>query len=194
MSDRGRRLGAAGLVPLSEGTGCSGYGGMWGGMALDCALLAGCAGGSPPPLNADQTSAPRTDPALAQTATAPPAAWSNAAVAADPAVLQRRRQAIAEMAEVYPSYRTIFWLQLINAKLAGPFEWGGRTIYCVSAQLWSPIGSAPTTVFRVERSSNGMERLTGASGGLFECANANYGPFPELEEARTKRRKRLGLD
>jgi hypothetical protein len=167
---------------------------MWCSLALACALLAGCAGRSPPALTADQTSPPRAEPAAAQAATAQPVAWSNAAVAADPAVLQRRRLAIAEMANGYPSYRTISWVQLINAKLAGPFEWGGATIYCVSAQLWSAIGSVPTMVIRVQRSSNGTERLTGGSGGLFECTTANYGPFPELEEARTQMRKAHGLE
>jgi len=167
---------------------------MWSSIALVCTLLVGCAGGSSRPLTADQTSPPKAEPAAAQAATAQPVAWSNAAVAADPAVLQRRRQIIAENVEVSSAYRTIVWVQLINAKLAGPFEWGGQTIYCASAQLWSAIGVVRVTVIRVERSSDGSERLTGATGGLFECTNANYGPFPELEEARAKRRKRLGLD
>jgi hypothetical protein len=187
MSDCVRRLRAAVLVRLSEAVGFFS-------MALACVLLAGCAGGTPPPLTADQTSPPRVEPATARAATAQPGTWANAAVTADPAVLQRRRQIIAENVEVSSAYRTIVWVQLINAKLAGPFEWGGRTIYCASAQLWSAIGTVRTTVIRVERSSDGSERLTGATGGLFECTNANYGPFPELEEARAKRRKRLGLD
>jgi hypothetical protein len=181
-------------VRLSAGLGFSRYGAMWSSLALVCALLAGCVGGSPPPLAADQAAPPIADPARAQAANSQPVVWTPAPIAADPVLLQRRRQLIADLVEGYPDYRTIVWVNLLNARLAGPFEWGKRTIYCVSAQLWSAIGSTPTMVVQVQRSGDGSERLIAATGGLFECTGADYGPFPELEEARAKRRKRLGLD
>jgi hypothetical protein len=163
--------------------------------ALACLVLAGCAGaGGNPQLASGEKSPPKADSAAAETAAAGSSAASAAALAADPAAIRHRRQAIAEMVQNDPDFRTLFWVPLINAKLAGPFEWNKRPIYCASAQLWNAIGPVETMVIRVERSSNGIERLTGRTGGLFECMNANYVPFPELEEARAKERKARGLD
>jgi hypothetical protein len=174
---------------------------MWSSMALVCALLAGCAGGRPPPLAGDQAASPTADPiamqAAAGTSSTPPAATLDAS----PALLQRRRQAIAEMLEVQPAYRNIFWAQLIDAKLSAPFEHtyksqfttGSRTqtIYCASAR-YNVLGLPIPAVIRVTRLSNGFEKLEAESPTIFECEDANYGPFPELERARAERRKRMG--
>ena len=203
MHDRVLRMRTAALVRLSK-LGFSRHGGMWGSMALACALLAGCAGGSRPPLTADQIAAPKADPAATQATADGSSTPSTGLLDASPALLQRRRQAIAEMLEALPAYRNIFWAQLIDAKLAGPLEHTDRsifttasrtsTIYCASAG-YSVLGlpSPPRiAVIRVTRLSNGFERLESSSAGIFICNNPNYGPFPELEQARAERRKRMG--
>jgi len=193
----------AALVRLSK-LGFSRHGAMWSRTALACALLAGCAGGSPPPLTADQIAPPKADPAAAQAAAGGSSTPSTGLLDASPALLQRRRQAIAEMLEALPAYRNIFWAQLIDAKLAGPFEHTDRsifttasrtsTIYCASAG-YSVLG-VPTipriAMIRVSRLSNGFEHLEATSPGILTCSNANYGPFPELEQARAERRRRMG--
>jgi len=66
-----------------------------------------------------------------------------------------------------------------------------QTIYCASAR-YSVLGLPIPVVIRVTRSSNGFANLEARSPGIFECDDANYGPFPELEQARAERRKRMG--
>jgi hypothetical protein len=96
-------------------------------------------------------------------------------------------------------YRTLFDVKLINAKLAGPFPYKVRndlfssethtvTFYCAKTEfeflgIQSPSRMA---LIRVGQSSNGSERLHAKISNYFpfECGNANYGPFPELEQAR----------
>jgi hypothetical protein len=169
--------------------------------ALACLVLTGCAGaGGNPQLASGENSPPKVDSAAAETA----AAGSAAALAADPALLRRRRQVIAEMLEGQPAYRNIFWAQLIDAKLAGPFEHTDKsifttasrtlTMYCASAR-YSALGVSTLpidAVIRVIPLSNGFERLEARRPGIFECNNPNYEPFPELEQARAQRRKRMG--
>jgi hypothetical protein len=154
------------------------------GVALAGFLLAGCAGAN---LSGGQSSPPRLDSAAQRLAAA-----SAGTLAADPASIHRRRQALAELVNGYPDFRTISWVRLIDAKLAGPIERNKSTIYCASAQLMGFLGPVETMVIRVERSNDGTERLDGWSGGLFECMNANYGPFPELEQERARQRKAHG--
>lgn len=47
-------------------------------------------------------------------------------------------------------------------------------------------------MIRVMPLSNGSEQLKARNPSIFECGDANYGPFPELEQARAYRRKLLG--
>lgn len=92
-------------------------------------------------------------------------------------------------------------------KLAGPFQYTQRTtlftnetridtLYCASAQLdvLSLIPAIKNAVIRVVSSGNGSERLIATIPNRYvaQCANVNYGPFPELEQLRTQRRKALG--
>src|SRR4051812_7179433 len=81
----------------------------WYGLALACVLLAGCAGtGASPPVASEETSPPKADAAMAQAAGAGSGAASAGAVAMDPASLQRRRQAIAQMLERTFYFRTLY--------------------------------------------------------------------------------------
>lgn len=172
------------------------------GLALACLLLAGCAGaGGSAPLASDGSSPPKAGPAASQTTAGGSTTSSASTLDASPVLLQRRRQAIAEMLEAQPAYRNIFWAQLIDAKLAGPMEHtytsifttSSRTltIYCASAR-YSILGLPIPAVIRVTRLSNGYEHLEARSPGIFECDDPSYGPFPELEQARAQRRKLMG--
>jgi hypothetical protein len=179
----------------------------WCGLALACLLLAGCAGtgAGPSPLASEETPPPKADPAAALAAAAGSGAASAGAMAADPALLQRRRLAIAAMLERHFAYRTLFDVKLINAKLAGPFEYAEKslftaktwtsTLYCTSVQLDVALSIIPvvrTAVIRVVPSGNGFERLNARNQSPFECGDAKYGPFPEIEQLRARRRKALG--
>ena len=182
----------------------------WCSLALACLLLAGCAGAgaSPAPLASEETPPPKADPAAALAAVAGAGAVSAGAVAADPALLARRRQTIAAMLESNIAYRTLFDVKLINAKLAGPFQIKKRnflfssethteTLYCASADFDVPWIHAVrrNAVIRVAQSSNGPERLYARIPLNYyppECGDAKYGPFPEMEQLRAKRRKALG--
>jgi hypothetical protein len=176
------------------------------GLALTCLVLAGCLISSAGPTLAasDEKTSPKSDPAVARNAAVGPTV---VVVYSNSGLLQRRRQAIAQMLEGNFAFRTLFDVKLINAKLAGPFshkyrnflfstETHTETLYCASADLDVPWIHAvrKTALIRVGQSSNGTERLYGKVSNYFppECGDANYGPFPELEHVRARRRKALG--
>jgi hypothetical protein len=111
------------------------------------------------------------------------------------------------MLERSPVFRTLFDVKLINAKLAGPFPYKARTalfsaqyrehtLYCAKADFDVPWIHAvgKNALIRVGAFVNGAERLYATVSNLtpFECDKANYGPFPELEQARARRRHALG--
>ena len=168
-------------------------------------LLAGGLGLNAIPTRAanDENLSPKQAPAV----TRPAAAEVADGTTSNPVVLQRRRQAIAQLLEGSLVYRTLFDVKLINAKLAGPFPYKVRnalfssethtvTLYCAKAEFVFLGIQSPTrtALIRVGQSSNGSERLIATVSNYFPpaCGNANYGPFPELEQARARRRKALG--
>jgi len=183
------------------------------GLVLGCLLLAGCAsaGGSPSPVAGEPSLSPKADPA-AQTAAGPEAKLAHAAAvaAADPVILQRRRQTIARMLEDSIAYRTILDVKLIDAKIAGPLAYSMKglfsstwtepiTIYCVTAQLDIPWFHTfrRTSVIRVKKADDGSEVLRAATGinqEPSECSGTDRGylPFPEMEQLRAARRQALG--
>jgi hypothetical protein len=102
----------SGLFTISKGRRMSS------GLALTCLLLTVCAAAAGN--SREENSPPKTDPAAA------PAARLGAAapVVADPTVLQRRREAIAQMLEKNMAYRGILddgVPRLVEVKLGGPF-------------------------------------------------------------------------
>jgi hypothetical protein len=172
-------------------------------------LLAGCLGSSAGPSLAagDEKASPKSDRAIATTPATGSAAAAAGAVSSNPVVLQRRRQAIAQLLEGSLAFRTLFDVKLINSKLAGPFPYKVRnalfssethteTLYCAKADFDIPwihaIGKI--AVIRVGEFRNNSERLyvTIPKYYPFECRKADYGPFPELEQARARRRHALG--
>jgi hypothetical protein len=178
---------------------------MLGGLAVASLLVAGSAarGGQPPP-TAQRKSNPEMGSPVTRAGSAGSATATAGAPAVDPASLRRRREAIAHLLEGTLAYRTAIdngAPKLLETKFAGPFEYptffsGPETVYCASAKI--PFWLIPDTrvaVIRVERGENGSERIR-ASVGLNntprECLLAKYGPFPELELARQKRRQALG--
>jgi hypothetical protein len=189
---------------------------MWGGPALACLLLAGCAspGGLTSQQANDQRSPPIEDPGSPEAVKARVQA-SEKALTAD--YLQRRRQAIAELIEKHVGYDNNFHVKLMDAQLAGPKviihrEWANwvkpttevNAIYCAKAQLDSPLELNPrrTAVIVVKNAGNGAETLQaivkisgyiGLNPEPLACHRMEgYGPFPELEQARARRRQALG--
>ena len=125
----------------------------------------------------------------------------------DSASVQRRREQVATMLEKHNAYRGLIddgAPRLLNAKFAGPFEIGGNifyareTIYCVSAEIESPIPwpvpTVRTTALRIKRTDSGevVRAQIGVNSAPTGCASPKYGPFPELERARARRREAMG--
>jgi hypothetical protein len=92
--------------------------------------------------------------------------------------------------------------KITNAKFAGPFEYKGlfqtkpSTIYCASARVDFPILAGEyVAVMAIVPTADGKEKIVGRIGLTYvpnQCLRAPYGPFPELERARQKRRQALG--
>lgn len=177
-----------------------------GGLAVASLLVAGSTaqGEQPAPTPAQRKSNPATGAAVTRAGNAGVAAATTGAPAVDPASLRRRREAIAHLLEGTLAYRTAIdngAPKLLETKFAGPFEYrtffsGLETVYCASAKI--PFWLIPDTrvaVIRVERGENGSERIratVGLNNTPRECLLAKYGPFPELELARQKRRQAMG--
>lgn len=122
-------------------------------------------------------------------------------------ILQRRRQGIAKILESNLNYRGMLAggaAKIVNAKLAGPFEhtttglFSGakftRTLYCVTATLVLPLNADPIALITVHHPPDGGERMTGTISRFMpsECRNADFKPFPEMEQLRVQRRRALG--
>jgi hypothetical protein len=135
----------------------------------------------------------------------------------EPAYIQRRRQAIAELVEKSASFVDLFLVKLMDAQLAGPKviihrEWANwlkpttevNAVYCARAQLDAPLEFNPrrTALILVRNAGNGAETLQAIvklSGSFVRndeplaCHGMEgYEPFPELEQARARRRQALG--
>ncbi len=160
----------------------------------------------PPPAVAKKKSGPADAPA-AKPREAGAAGAAAGAPAVDPALVKRRREAIAQMLEANSAYRG--WpddgaSKLVNAKFAGPFvaNVGGlftprmETVYCAAATMvYGPFSNERTAVILIRPAPNGQERIWARVGLNYtpkECVVAKYGPFPEMELARQKRRQALG--
>ena len=162
-------------------------------------------------------SASASDTAATNNAVAPKAAATDTSspgvVAVNPKLLQRRRQAIAQMLEGNVAFRGILLEReaprISDAQLGGPFElkqrksWFSsetitRTLYCAKAGVG--IGSLPrvwrTALIQLIPFNNGTERLVAKinfNSTPYECGRAKYEPFPELEQVRAQRRRALGM-
>jgi hypothetical protein len=120
------------------------------------------------------------------------------------AVVRRRREAIALMLESNRDFGIAYQVppKITNAKFAGPFEYKGllqtksSTIYCASARIDFPIIPGEyVAVMAIVPTADGKEKVVGRIGLTYvptQCLRAPYGPFPELERARQKRREALG--
>jgi hypothetical protein len=72
-----------------------------------------------------------------------------------------------------------------NSRLAGPFDDGGRTTYCVTAQMHGrSFGKAERAraIVRRERTAQG-EQLRAEAYDADVCAGERTEPFPELDGA-----------
>ena len=135
-------------------------------------------------------------------------ATANAGAPVTEAAPRALRESMAEMLEGSPAYRTGVdggAPRLLDVKFAGPIRartsllGSPETFYCVSAKIdfW-PIPQVRTAVLKVVTDQNGKPRIlatVGLNGTPFACQLINdnkYGPFPEMEAARKKRRQALG--
>jgi hypothetical protein len=176
-------------------------------LALACLLLAGYLTSSTGPSLAasDEKAPPKSDATVAKPATVGPTV---VVVHSNSLLLQRLRQAIAEMLEANAVYRTAFNVKLVDAKFSGPnvkiihslfsSSTSEDRYYCVKVGQVFPYMSFPwpkTAVVRFKQAENGSEVLQAridANDTDFWCKRVNYVPFPEIEQLRAKRRKVLG--
>ena len=96
--------------------------------------------------------------------------------------------------------------RLRDARVSRAFEYAflfgpPQTFYCVSAEIEQPLSGLIPMVravsFPVIKRPDGTEQLgpfrsNVRQGAPHECGVAKYEPFPELEQARSKRRLALG--
>jgi hypothetical protein len=140
--------------------------------------------------------------------------WKRAKKRLSPAYLQRRRQAIAELVEKSAGFDGNSSSKLTDARLAGPKvlihrEWKNwlkpttevDVIYCAKAQLDSSLFPPRTALIFVRNDGNGAETLQaivernsyGAGVEPPGCHRMEgYEPFPDLEQARARKRQALG--
>jgi hypothetical protein len=161
-------------------------------------------------LEGDQKPAPKKGLAKAPVAGAKSTTAPAGVVAAVPDLVQRRRRAIAEMLEGNIAFRGIVddgSPRLVEAKLAGPFDYTHKTslfsstmvtetLYCAASGVKVAFFPAAyrTAVIRVVQAADG-ERLRATINLKYaptECYRAEYKPFPEIEQLRTQRRRALG--
>ena len=154
-----------------------------------------------------ETASPATQKPGATT----PSATAHAGTASAPGsstgapVSRNLREAMAQLLEASLAYRTAMDSgapKLLAAQFAGPLQKrmnlfaSPQTVYCASAKIdiW-PFPYERTAVLLVEPGENGQERIRatiGMNNTPFACRLVKYGPFPELEAARQKRRQALG--
>ncbi|HEV7409297.1 MAG TPA: hypothetical protein VGO01_12500 [Bradyrhizobium sp.] len=179
---------------------------------LACLLLAASlvAASSTASLAGDEKPAPKAVPAKPRPAGAGSGTMPAAAPGGGGDVLQRRRRAIAQMLEGNFAFRGPLddgAPRLVEAKLAGPFDYTHKTslfsstmvtetLYCASSGVKVSIfpPAHRTALIRVLQAANG-ERLQATINLKYapsECYRAEYKPFPEIEQLRTQRRRALG--
>ena len=163
-------------------------------LAID-AVRAQTAAPSPQQRNASPSAAPK----MSGTGSVAPKP-----VSADPR--PSLREAIAKMLEGHVGFRTLLddgAPRLLDTKFAGPIQRrtdlfrSPETIYCVSAKLdIIPFPTRRVALLKVEPGQDGkpvLEATIGLNGTPFGCRLVKeYGPFPELDAARRKRRQALG--
>jgi hypothetical protein len=136
----------------------------------------------------------------------------NAAAAAatqQPLPDRKLREQMVTLIEPTMYFRTILdgaAPRLLNAKVSRAFEYRSmfqpqQRFYCVSVEIEQPLSGLIPTVraasFPILKLPDGTEslgfmRIDIQASSPAECSIAKYEPFPELEQARTKRRLALG--
>jgi hypothetical protein len=198
------------------------YGRWSSGLVLAGLLLAACAvaGASSLAIASDQKSSSKAEAAKTQAANGgsgpvsadglvqDPALRQRQLASRDPALRQHYRQAIAQMLEGSKDYRTIFEdgaVKLIDAKIShgflvikrGNVPVDNQTEYCASAKVDFPLlpPIPRTALVTITKADNGSENFHAEIGLNYTprtCLRVKYDPFPELEQARARRRKALG--
>jgi hypothetical protein len=131
---------------------------------------------------------------------------TNAAASAPGAAPRTLREAIAELLEGSIGFRSRLSPapRIHDAKFIGPIQRSTdlfrspEPIYCVSAKVDFPLIPAhPVALLRVVTDENAKQRIV-ATIGVTSTPSAcsfikDYGPFPELEAARERKRQALGI-
>ena len=190
--------------------------------SLGCAVLVAMAlAGSavnaqqPPAGNSPAAKAPASKPAASKPAAAKPAPQKTGTQSEQPTRApgsdaargqpdnRTVRARIALLVELLAAYRPIEddrAPRLVNAQIAGPIAdalplQGAGAVYCVRADIDPKFSGillgTKTTRVTVEARPNGTMSVRARSVAGAFCTGT-YGPFPELEQQRAKRRRAMG--
>lgn len=127
------------------------------------------------------------------TAVAPP-------IAGIPKNLREGMAQLLEGSGLFSQALTTVYPRLVDAKLAGPVPYkpangSVETVYCATASLDDLVPWKVAAWLRVEPgTSPGSALIRAGSGTSYGCgaSDLDYGPFPELEAARQKKRQARG--
>jgi hypothetical protein len=170
---------------------------------VGCALLVAmvlAGGGASAQQSPAGNSPAATSPASKPAAGKPAAPGSGAVRQPDHRTVRAR---IALLVELLAGYRPIEddrAPRLVNAQIAGPIAdalplQGSGEVYCVRADIDPKFSGillgTKTTRVTVEARPNGTMSVRARSVAGAFCTGT-YGPFPELEQQRAKRRKAMG--
>jgi hypothetical protein len=124
--------------------------------------------------------------ALPMPAVAAPKAKPASKEAAEPDPALRARIAALVLRRADFGAISLIPVRFEASRLAGPFEDGGRTTYCVTAQMHGRSLGRPErarAIVRAERAADG-ERLRAEAYDAEVCAGERTRPFAELDAAR----------
>ncbi|GJE28267.1 hypothetical protein [Methylobacterium organophilum] len=115
------------------------------------------------------------------TATAPPAP--------SPIVPTTFRERVAALALKQVKFGAVSLLpvRFERSRIAGPFEDGERTLYCVSSRMYGRDFFEPERPKVVIREEIGTEKLSIVEEDDEVCSGHRYQPFPELDALGNRR-------
>jgi hypothetical protein len=157
-----------------------------------------------------ETASPSPQPHDVPSSTTPKSRTGSVAPGGKPASAQAPRalrEAIAKMLEPSLAFRTYLddgAPKLLETKFAGPIQKSTdlfrspETIYCVSAKLdIFPFPTERVAILKVVTGQDGKTVIgsrTGLNNTPFGCRllSKEYGPFPEMDALRRRRREAMG--
>ena len=171
-------------------------------IVLAMALAGGVASAQQSPAANSPAAKPSASKPGSQKQSEPPRAPGSGAARGQPDNWTVRAR-IALLVDLLPGYRPIEddrAPRLVNAQIAGPIAdalplQGSGAVYCVRADIDPKFSGillgTKTTRITVEARPNGTMSVRARSVAGAFCTGT-YGPFPELEQQRAKRRRAMG--